>query len=95
MENNVRKILQNIAREGIPDLAVDPDSILVDGDRIRNDILTQMVADYRRVKSYSDGKILDIILQLDEDVENGILTGQVLNTIENKPDLVKDYNNGK
>ena len=91
MENKPSEALNKILQGNFDNVKIDPDSIIIEGDRIRNDILMAIADQYRLEKAYTDKEIMNIILSLDEVVEKGLLTRELLDTIKKDPKILQDY----
>ena len=70
---------------------IDPDEIIIEGPRIRNDILNELVTRFRNNKRYSERGILNIIVILDSLVERGLLKSDLLEIVRDNPDLLNKY----
>lgn len=83
--------LKNIIKGDFTNIKVDPDEIVIESPKIRNDILQALKAEYRKEGIYTDAQILNIILGLDEAAEKGLLTADLLSTLKKDPKIINDY----
>lgn len=82
MDDNISSQLKSIADKGAVDGIITSDEAIVVGKRMKNKFLREMVKTYKQRADVSDSDLIQLILAYDEVVENGLITNETIDAIE-------------
>jgi len=87
--DSVQQKLQDLAEQGKATGVITPEEAIKVGNRMQNSYLRELVTKYQEEGRMDDKGILMLVVALDEIIEKGLLTNDLLGEIQKDPNILE------
>ena len=85
----IQQQLKDLAEKGKASGVITPEEAIKVGNRMQNSYLRDLITKYQEEGRLDDNGILMLVIALDEIIEKGLLTNDLLKEIEKDPNILK------
>jgi hypothetical protein len=87
--DQIQQQLQDLAEKGTAEGVITPEEAIKVGNRMQNSYLRELITKYQEEGRMDDKGILMLVVALDDIIEKGLLTNDLLDEIQKDPNLLK------